>query len=1340
MKMMGKGTSARAFSLNKPTISMKKVTFPLPAARKARSGVALVIVLCFVVLLTGLVLALMSRSMSNGLISQASANVSKTDLYGHGAIDQVIGDLRQEVVDGSPTTKGAGATMIYRSSTPNVASSTASAQSPDISKVVSYATAVPYNSGPTAYTATTWNTTFPNLVKESSHGVAFYSGANYGGTPPNRAAAVNSTQDVSLNGRYVSFARWNKHLLLPKNTTGSLDTTPTGAFQSPDWILSMADADPVAPVPTTYSAAMSNPQSGSYVVGRYAYAIYNEGGLLDANVAGSPGSAGMTAAQQTLLSKKGPEAFADLTQVGLTQAQVDQLVGWRNNATAQLPPASFPSYTFTSTNIDNYFKYLLGISTRFMTASGSATQSDRFFTSRQQMLSFFQDIAQGNTTTQAQLQNAMMYFTHFSRTLNQPSYWPAPNRPVEVGPWSNGSASGATTGYNNVTKQELNYNPPFRSVRVGSNWSGARNDGSSWISGEPLVKKRFALNRVAWLTPYGPVADDSGNLNASASQIITYLESPGIGLSANFLKQGGPGNIQKYFGLKWTSGPGSGGIGGYWTYNHGAPAVSIGLLNLDVVGAKREPDFFELLQVAVKVGSIANTGVYNGNGEQTQGYFPLQDTQVIRQILQMGANIIDCANPTQYPTQIQYLDPSLTTSNKTRYIYGDTDLPYLYAYREIGFVTQAATGTPGGPNSDPMPPANTPTVANGQVAALMVPIIWNPYDINGPVPISAGGGPIAPQKLRIRVFDGSTWQPSSVGWQIYGEEVTQTAHSVAFTCPPWSETSPPPVGSIFASLTFDNASSNFPSLYREPTPLLQPGIPSGSSLVSQTPTYKEQGVTTFIGFPMGTGVQRWSEMVGSPPKATTYTVNHLESPGNNGGFSYEPPLALTIRLEYDATGSGNWVIYQEYRENGDEGNIDIPYAPTTQTMITPSQGGFWDIGGPPVPGGGGFKSGQRALYDPRVDRWGTSQNLSLFYGSDTMFAFLDSTLTTVQTARPTNTRGNSANESQSSGWVVPGQLSVGMAEQNLVNNITYYADPDQVVRRAMGAYATSTTAGNASPLGLPLAIAQKGLTVSKPLSGGNELVASYSTAKNPDQSESRPIILHRPYRSVAELGYVFSGTPWRNIDFFTPESGYSAILDAFCISDDTRSDAVSAGVVDLNTRQAPVLQALLAGAYQDEDTGTSLSSLTTSAQAAQIAQLLVTRTTVGGNPGAVATGPQPLSNIADLVGRWWKQPAGAAPFDGSKAYDGFSADLGATSANALIERFRETTMRALSDAGQAGTWNLMIDLVAQSGRYPTTAKGLPDFLVEGERHYWVHLAIDRQTGQIIDENIEVVNE
>ena len=52
----------------------------------------------------------------------------------------------------------------------------------------------------------------------------------------------------------------------------------------------------------------------------------------------------------------------------------------------------------------------------------------------------------------------------------------------------------------------------------------------------------------------------------------------------------------------------------------------------------------------------------------------------------------------------------------------------------------------------------------------------------------------------------------------------------------------------------------------------------------------------------------------------------------------------------------------------------------------------------------------------------------------------------------------------------------------------------------------------------------------------------------------------------------------------------------------------------------------------------------------------------------------------------------------------------------------------------------MIDVVAQSGRYAPGETNLTKFNVEGQQHYWILVAIDRFTGQVLDKQIEVVNE
>jgi hypothetical protein len=64
----------------------------------------------------------------------------------------------------------------------------------------------------------------------------------------------------------------------------------------------------------------------------------------------------------------------------------------------------------------------------------------------------------------------------------------------------------------------------------------------------------------------------------------------------------------------------------------------------------------------------------------------------------------------------------------------------------------------------------------------------------------------------------------------------------------------------------------------------------------------------------------------------------------------------------------------------------------------------------------------------------------------------------------------------------------------------------------------------------------------------------------------------------------------------------------------------------------------------------------------------------------------------------------------------------------------------LAAAGEVRTWSLLIDVVAQAGNFPTSANGLADFNVTAETRYWVHVAIDRATGQVIDQNVEIVNE
>jgi hypothetical protein len=312
---------------------------------------------------------------------------------------------------------------------------------------------------------------------------------------------------------------------------------------------------------------------------------------------------------------------------------------------------------------------------------------------------------------------------------------------------------------------------------------------------------------------------------------------------------------------------------------------------------------------------------------------------------------------------------------------------------------------------------------------------------------------------------------------------------------------------------------------------------------------------------------------------------------------------------------------------------------------------------------------------------------------------------------------------------------MGWFSQNSPSNFCY-EDADGIGRRAMGGYNSNT-----STTGLPLATAGNATYSSGNVSAG--IVTPTS------QSQSRPIILHRPFRSVAEMSYAFRGTPWKNIDFFTPESGDTALLDVFCVNEPP-AEAMVAGKVNLNTRQAPVLQAILSGAYRDEwknlPTPPSSGALLalTAAETQNVANKLIGITT------ASDAWRGPLTNISDLVGHFVPNAGSASGSDvyqyKSSTYAGLSGALDSSvyttssTSSTSIQRFRESAIRPLAACGQVRVWNLLIDVVAQTGRYPQSASGLSNFVVDGEKRYWVHVALDRFTGKIVDHQWEAVTD
>jgi hypothetical protein len=238
-------------------------------------------------------------------------------------------------------------------------------------------------------------------------------------------------------------------------------------------------------------------------------------------------------------------------------------------------------------------------------------------------------------------------------------------------------------------------------------------------------------------------------------------------------------------------------------------------------------------------------------------------------------------------------------------------------------------------------------------------------------------------------------------------------------------------------------------------------------------------------------------------------------------------------------------------------------------------------------------------------------------------------------------------------------------------------------------------------------------------------------ATSPLESGGRPRVLDRPFRSVGELAFAFAGTPWRNLDFATPESGFSGLLEVFCVGENLHPAALEVGRVNLNTRQVPVLQAVLAGAdLGTGEFGPVRINATGEFSAQSLAKELVDRT------GSPLDGKGPLQDLTDLVGR--------RRVDGK--YTGLASDLKrlflkAPNGGTSLER--HAIARTLGACGDTRVWNLLFDIIAQTGRFPpgSEAQGdLRNFVVEAEHRIWVHVAMDRLTGEVLDLQTEEVAE
>ncbi len=1167
---------------------------------------ALVVVLSFVVLLTVLLVSFFSRAIWQRGTANSSLNQAKADELARSALDLLTSDLKQEIADPTAST----------ATTAN--------------NVTVYTPLAAANMVPVRNAQVTGTTAIPNLIRISSGNAISAPGVDQ------QASGAVST-GTSQNGRTVSLARWNQHYLIPLKTPGTpTDTTPVAGFAAPNWVYITSNGGPTSPPVSTPS---------SNVVGRYAYAMYDESGLLDMNVAGYPADPSTTTVPPAY-APKGGLAFADLTKLIasgttplITQAGVNNLVGWRNYASLTNGGltfgGAFPSLTLTGSTVPTVYRTAMLANTNgFLKASTTAAatgQTDQAFHNRQELINLALAIYQAAPTSFNP--TALQYLGTFSRGVNAPSWAPA-------------TPTGSTIDYAQQSKTPT----PDTSTAVNRDLANVRfstagtvthynDDGTTSTyqvsAGDPLIQRRFSLAKLAWLTPSGPAAGKTAAVTAC-------------------------------FGLTWQSGP------WYWEYS-AASTSPVGIKTLSQVASEtppREPNFFELLKAGILTGSlgrdpgkgcdasgVAGVGVYAGE-------YDTYKTERNLQILQIGANIIDQFDTDSYPTAIHLstfagLAPADDYCIQT--VYGIENLPYPEGLQPIAIA-------------DPVPPS---AASPGTLKFWLQPSLWNPHQ----PPVSALTG--YPSSFRVYAYGGAY-----VGWNISGGTLRYG---------PVTTYDDGGAGSSLGSVYFNNPADATSPFYSTPLALTL-NMPSGSiaAIVDQTNT----PTTNYY-------MSKWSGL----PADGGNTPNQFAGIALAADTNYNPNPSTDVVNKYLVP---NPVLYVSLQYKGTDGNYH-PYSFMGRMEVSGSKLKFFHPGPEltlTVPGQTNVSGWGPERPDPRTDRfgesvqwWGQSKiNLTMNTGpsayrqpegSAAGGTFAIPYLPSSFTYLPTYTAGGSTGGAISH-W----------AENDKNSSITpnaYYSDPDGIVRYGDD-YRWITASGDGCEMYLGSA------TVSP--------VNTLTSTATGSAKAHRPVVLNRPLRSVGELGFAFRDLPFKTLDFWSPTSADAALLDLFAVAD---APTVTAGQINLAAVTVPVLRAILSGTFKSDALATQMSDTDVQSLCAKIAN------------DVTANGP--YKNRADLATRLGPLVAGP-----SSATYGIDTSVTANY-NWVNKAYAEAPIRALADVTNTRTWNVMIDVIAQSGVFPPNATDISKgFVVQGERRYWLHVAIDRYTGKVVDQQLEPVYE
>jgi hypothetical protein len=1127
--------------------------------RSGNRAVALVVVLSLIVIVCLILVAFVAAMSMDRTASAGYSQSLAADQVGQGALQLIVADLENEMSKDAP----ADLTYPKRPLFTNVSAVNIMPQ----------------------YIGT--NSAMPNLIKISTSTNSF-SGALFNGK---LVASTNSTAAPSKNGRYLSASRWSAPFLGTFPNTNSL----------PNWIL-MTRGGPASTGTFGAGNSLNNPTlaNTNYAIGRFAYAVYDEGGLVDITVAGYPTNL-INATQAQLL--KGTLAGMDLSAIQVDPAA---LLKWRNAATA----ASSASYMQYATNFasTNAFKTVFA--------------GDTTFLSRQDLIRAAEQGVAGLST------NVLPNLGTFTREKNSPTWRPSGN----TGTYNYSALSSALASTNVFV--------PLVRHTTNSTITSYRIDGTSYTygvqAGDPLVYRRFPLDRIRWIGPSGP-------------------------------RNGGtPEAIQACFGLQWDD------ARGVWKYVGPTGSVERGsiktLAQVLAENPAREPNFFELLQAGMLSGSLGLTGhtlaPFDYPGVNSFGYYTFHEKAIPLHVFRIGASILSQYEESSYPIVVEYSDPvvygaarygSAMASEQWQAV-GVENLPYLNMLTALGGLD--------------------PTIANSLQSYILFGL-WNPHQ--GTV----GSRP----DIRLRVA-GSVVEASYMGDPLL-------VGNVVFSTP----ASNVPGYSLNLNATIDVNSNGFADphiLYPSDVATLGPSTAAGMNWA----TLQVQGID-YVGYRL----PNFPIDLAKKPDSTTWNnlaANLTPNYGDNTlwqqfkiNFNNNSSQPFNFWLEYKNP-QGHWITYNFHAGIKDPNTWFTKALGFALSSFGPQSGTASPYNPVPIPiDSPGYPTFNLSYFikqhfapvDPRSLRFNNSMFQSQF--GSTWSSFLKSSMLSSDTDPADQVYGRPSHQNAQS--IFAPITNVGWAPAGLARN-----------NNGTAGYGSKVIpAGYLDPDGIQR-IADSGLFTANANTSGWQ---GDPYAKSTTRVADRPIILNRPFRSVGELGYVSRDYPWRTLDFFTDKSADSGLLDLFTVSQS--DELVVPGKINLNTRNAEALKAALNNTIADVTGGSFLSQ-----------------------PALVASSLVNLTGTSSLLGK----DEVATKFVPTLAASNFS-----TTDEQKIKARREGATRALVDIGQTRTWNLMIDVVAQSGRYSLNATSLDQFTVEGEKRYWLHVAIDRYTGEVIDQRLEPVS-